>query len=199
MKTILCSQRIEYISEYNETRDCLDEKWIGFINSCGFAAVPVPNNTANTEMLLKQNNFSGILLTGGNSICSYEKGFLQKDENDSLLISYAEKNDVPVFGVCRGMQSILDYYKIRLEEKAGHIRTTHSIDFGYGLTEVNSFHRYCATSIPEQFDGVRTADGTYEMIKHKSKRIAGIMWHPERYDEYRSCDIRLVKSFFDNA
>lgn len=197
MKAILCSQRVSYISEYNETRDCLDEKWTELINLCGYAALPVPNNKYNTEKLLSCGEFSGILLTGGNSICAYENGFIQKDENDDLLISFAEKNNIPVLGVCRGMQSILHHYKIRLTEKEGHIRTTHLIDCGYGLTEVNSFHKYCATDIPDDFTGIRADDGTYEMITHKSKRICGIMWHPERYPVFRNCDIELIKNFFE--
>lgn len=197
MKTILCSQRVTHISEYNETWDCLDEKWTELINLCGYAALPVPNNKHNTEKLLSYCEFSGILLTGGNSICTYENGFVQKDENDDLLISFAEENNIPILGVCRGMQSILHHYNIRMTEKERHIRTIHRIDFGYGLTDVNSFHKYCATEIPDDFVGISIEDGTYEMITHKSKRICGIMWHPERYSVFRSCDIELIKNFFE--
>lgn len=196
MKLILCSQRVDYISNYGETRDCLDEKWTELMNICGFTTIPIPNSKNNTKELLKLKEISGILLTGGNSICTYENGFPQKDENERVLIEYAVKNNIPLLGVCRGMQSILDYYGIKLIKKDGHVRTTHSIDFGYGLTEINSFHEYCSIDIPQDFNGIKIEDDTYEIIFHKNRKITGIMWHPERYFEFRSCDIKLIKKAF---
>lgn len=193
MKILLCSQRIDYLENYKEIRDSLDEQIIKLMNLCGYIILPIPNIPYNTEeLLIYLKGIDGILLSGGNSLGVYQN----KDDNDKLLIEYALKYDVPLLGICRGMQSVLNYYGIELKKIDGHIRTYHEMVINGKKISINSFHEYGVSCIPECFEGLQVDDGTYEFIKHKSKKITAFMWHPERFDEFREEDIEIIKEAF---
>lgn len=66
----------------------------------------------------------GIVLTGGNSLCKYGGNAPERDENEHTLIDYAVQNNIPLYGLCRGMQVILDYFGIELENVAFHAATS---------------------------------------------------------------------------
>ena len=40
-----------------------------------------------------------------------------------------------------------------------------------------------------------TKDGSIEAFIHEKKRILGIMWHPERYNQIRKFDIKFIKKY----
>ena len=41
----------------------------------------------------------------------------------------------------------------------------------------------------------KSNDETYELIKHKHKKMMCIMWHPERNKQISKLDIKLFKNF----
>ena len=64
---------------------------------------------------------------------------------------------------------------------------------------INSYHDY---GIKEDYLGknlkvlATTKDGSVELFKHKTKKIIGMMWHPERYKNLRSFELKFIKKFF---
>ena len=57
-------------------------------------------------------DLEGIMLSGGNDLFSQSENDLSKSR-DSLeleLIKYCLINNIPIFGICRGMQIIAEYF-----------------------------------------------------------------------------------------
>jgi gamma-glutamyl-gamma-aminobutyrate hydrolase PuuD len=120
----------------------------------------------------------------------------ERDETESLLIKYSIENKIPLIGVCRGMQKILDYFGETLEKVTDHVGVEHSIFFKGQNRKVNSYHNWGVKEISSQFNVLaKSVDGCIESIEHKEHSILGVMWHPERNLEFENLDIDLFKSW----
>lgn len=187
MKLIAVTQRVDKIESYKEIRDSLDERWIEFLLKCNLIPIIIPNNLEAASKILEKVSIHGILLTGGNSEVKYGGEAPQRDAIDEFLIEYATKKEVPLLGVCRGMQSILSYFGENLYETKNHVAVNHKI-FNILNQEknriVNSYHtlsaRYDKLSNSDWIDVYISEDGIIESIAHKNYKLYGIMWHPER-------------------
>lgn len=196
MKTLLVSQRVEVIKSYGERRDCLDQSWCDFIHACGFLPVPVMNRETDINALADLASPAGILLTGGNDLASYGGDAPERDETERRLIELGIAANIPVMGVCRGFQMIVDHFGGKLERVQGHVACRHQID-GLFAREVNSYHNLAARTVPENFEILaRSDDGVIEAIQSREQRLMAIMWHPERETPYRQEDIDLFTQFF---
>ena len=197
MKKIVYSQRVEVIENYHERRDCADQMIPRFLKACGYLPIPVYNIPELVDELLEEVQPDGILLTGGNSLKSYGGNAPEKDKTDAMLIHIALEKDIPLYGFCRGMQSILHYFEIPLEEVQNHVAVRHQL---LGLKEkrtVNSYHYQGIRNIKVPFEAVAwTEDGIIEEIRHTRKKLIGTMWHPERVTPFDVCDINKVQQFF---
>lgn len=137
----------------------------------------------------------GIILTGGNDLAAYGGDAPERDELEQFLIQYSVEQEIPLLGVCRGMQMILNQFGAKLRKVEGHVRVEHPLSNG---DTVNSFHSWGATEcyrplIPEAW----SADGVLEAVTHQDHLwIHGIMWHPERYHPPRKQDIQFLKEVF---
>ena len=111
------------------------------------------------------------------------------------MIQYAVEQRIPLLGVCRGMQMILDRFGIRLQKVERHIRVEHLLSNG---DKVNSFHSWAAVECRTPLiPGAWSADGILEAVTHQEYPwIYGIMWHPERYHPLRERDIQFIKEVF---
>lgn len=197
MKKIFITQRVQVVEEYKERRDCLDQKWIELLNICGYLPILIPNNKKNILLMLEELKPDGIVLTGGNDLIRYGGSAPERDEVEKLLIKYGEENNIPILGVCRGMQMILDYYGVNLEKVDGHVAITHLISNHKSKKTVNSFHNYGAKEVNDKFEIIyKSADEVVEQIKHKHKEIYAIMWHPEREYNFKDDDIKYIKKIF---
>ena len=145
-----------------------------------------------------------VIFTGGNTLVQFDPGdpaaSAIRDDFEYSLLRFCIKQDIPVLGVCRGMQLINDHFKGRFQKVHGHIRTRHKLQATrqqYTFPDVvNSYHSY---GIPKRglgedllalaFDG----DGNIEAFKHSSLRIHGIMWHPERETPFNEHDLRFIR------
>ncbi len=199
MKSVLFTQRVEIIESYNERRDCADQRISDFIEKCGYLPIPVPNKADIAEEMVYAINPIGIILTGGNSLEKYGGNAPERDMTDSILIEMAIKNKIPLYGFCRGMQSILNYYGNELVNVEGHVAKRHVISGLDRVREVNSYHNQaCIKLISDELEMVTKAnDGVVEEIRHKTLPIIGTMWHPERENPYDDSDINMIKRLFD--
>lgn len=193
MKIAVISQRVDEIKDYGEVRDALDEEWQQLFLQMDTALVPVPNTPQIVKAVLKRIKPEAIILSGGNNPVSYGGTAPQRDLTDELLIQYAIEHDVPLLGVCRGMQSIALYFGGTLKKVEGHVAVLHEIE-GEITRKVNSYHGY-AVDNPGQNIRItaRAKDKTVEAICHETYRIYGIMWHPERVKGFSEADINLIK------
>ncbi|GAC18737.1 gamma-glutamyl-gamma-aminobutyrate hydrolase family protein [Paraglaciecola arctica] len=176
---ILISQRVERHEQRNETRDSLDQalsRWV-------VASEAIPINLPNTllpEMLkelLVQLMPTGIILSGGNNVGE----FCERDKTETVLLDWAKLQNVPVLGICRGMQFIGIWSGTTLERAKGHVAENHEI-CGDLNSIVNSYHDYSLKSVPKGFRPLAYAqDGHLEAITSETDwPCEGWMWHPER-------------------
>ena len=197
MKKIIFTQRVHLCEQYNERWDCADQKIAQLLRTCGYMPIPVPNQEKLVEDFSAMVFPSGILLTGGNSLMKYGGNAPERDGTDVACISVAVKHGIPVIGFCRGMQSLLDYFGERLEEVKNHVGVRHQVR-GKICREVNSYHSLgCLSLDTGAFEVLAQAeDGCIEAVRHKEYPFLGIMWHPEREENFRAEDISMVKELF---
>ena len=201
MKRVIFTQRVEVVEAYQERRDCADQRISDFIVACGFLPIPVPNKSELAEEIVKSIQPSGIVLTGGNSIVRYGGNAPERDEMDDTLIGIAVKYKIPLYGFCRGMQSLLYYFGNEMENVTGHVATRHITKLGAEKYEVNSYHNQACLKLKNNCDLVVTAqaeDGVIEAVEHKKLPIIGTMWHPEREIDFKQFDINKVNKCFNN-
>lgn len=197
MKIVLYTQRVEVIESYGERRDCADQNIPRFIEACGYLSVPLPNIRNIAEKLIEEIHPWGIILTGGNSLAKYGGDAPERDEVERRILDISLRNDIPVYGFCRGMQMILDYFDCELEQVQGHVAVRHKISGVLGELEVNSFHNQACYKVKPSLEVLAQAqDGVIEIVRHKNKRILGTMWHPEREDPFSVLDIQRIQKMF---
>ena len=207
MKKILVSTRVDVIESYQETRDAIDERWTKLLLSAGFFLVFVPNDIQYVKNLLDLDAYQGLLLTGGNSLHKYGGNAPQRDEVELYLLKHFIDSQIPVLGVCRGMQLILDYYGEALEQIENHTAVRHKLllknqgrlsHLIAEYSDVNSYHDWGTKSVSSQDLIVSsvTEDGVIESVEDSKKQVFGQMWHPEREPGFNPLDIQILNFIF---
>lgn len=196
-KIVLYTQRVKIIENYGERWDCVDQNIPRFIEACGYLPIPLPNVLSITKQVLVQIHPFGIVLTGGNSLVKYGGDAPERDEMEKELLNYALEYNIPVYGFCRGMQVIMDYFGCELEQVQEHVAVRHNVSGIMGEREVNSFHNQACYRIKEPLEILAKAeDGVIEAVRHIKKPILGIMWHPEREIPFKDWDIQMMQKLF---
>ncbi len=197
MKIALYTQRVEIVKSYGERRDCADQNIPRFIRACGYLPVPAPNIPTLAEELIRQMNPAGIVLTGGNSLVKYGGDAPERDNTEKRILELALEYEIPVYGFCRGMQVILDYFGCALEEVKGHAAVCHKVHGSIGMLSVNSFHNQACFDLHEPLEALAcTEDGVIEAVCCEEKRILATMWHPEREQPFTDADISRLQKLF---
>lgn len=199
MSIIAVTPRVVTDNATGERRDALDQRWSKFLLACGLVPVIVPNCVDCARRLLTLLPLRGVLLTGGNDLSSYGGDAPERDEVEEFLMREAMNGRYPLLGVCRGMQLVQHFLGVALQRVEGHI-ASHQRILVEGITqEVNSFHRFGATAtVPDLKIRAIAADGVIEAVRHCQRRVAGVMWHPEREDPFAERDLVYVRRFFAN-
>lgn len=207
MKRIAITQRVDIVPRYGERRDCLDQRWSHLVCALGHVPLPLPNIAADQVAgLMDTLQPDVVIFSGGNSIASLEPSAPdaapERDTFEAELLQQALRRDIPVLGICRGMQAINVFLGGRLTNVEGHVGHAHDIYAvadGLGFPDrVNSYHNWgiapdgLARGLePLAFD----KDGHVEAFRSPQKALAGIMWHPERETPPNPLDIQFIKRF----
>lgn len=169
MKLIAVLNRMENTKE-------MDINYLNAVSDNG--AIPILINENNLELI---KFCGGILLTGGD-----EKGAL-----DDYLIKYALDNNLPLLGICQGMQSMALYNtNNKLVNVSNHYKREHIIKIedsklkniiGKSKIIVNSYHHQQVLSSKEFKVTARSYDGVIEALESSNDVFQiGVEWHPER-------------------
>jgi putative glutamine amidotransferase len=208
VKKIAFTQRLVENESYPEMRDALDVRWAEFCAELHVLPVILPSSF-NFREYFEAVEISGVVFTGGNDLYSVSKEplSLKRDIFETSLLQFAIENNIPVLGVCRGMQLIADYFGATLRNVEGHIASKHEIvvaaDCNYFESSssqviVNSYHSYAVTTLPEcLLKAASSKNGIIEAIEHTHLPIAAQMWHPERQIPFHLHDLDLFKKIFN--
>ncbi len=206
---IALSMRVVNTVGHKERRDALAHDWFRLFDEWDAIPICIPNVLENIEPLIKMADL--VILTGGdditldaenNTILDLEKHTKDRDIQEYRIIDTCIKNNIPVLGVCRGMQLI--NYKfgghLNAVESQKHVAKKHKLiilnnDVLKQRLDVNSYHNYGIhlDSLGKDLEVLATSDdGSIEAIAHKKHSIIGIMWHPERNKPFCSADKEIV-------
>ncbi len=202
---VVITQRIDSVAGRAELRDALDQRLVQWLVHAGFLPVVVPNILSGTghpsepklENWLQAMQPGALILSGGNDIGEYPA----RDATERYLLSWAEKKQIPVLGICRGLQMMAVWAGVDLVTKEGHVGSRHQLVVLDQKSEwpdsVNSYHNWGLASCPDGFEiAAHAEDGSIEAIKHITLPWEGWMWHPEREVPFSPQDIKRLKRLF---
>lgn len=208
-KIIGISMRVVEATGYQERRDALAHDWYPFLDwvlgeRATWLMIPNLGDKAVRDFVRAQR-IDGLILSGGNDIGDSPI----RDETETALIEYALENNMPLVGICRGLQLLWRYFGGALSPvpTETHIAKRHLVyptDEWAVLTgentpfEVNSFHTMGLSQkiCPEALIALATtSEQQIEAVKHSQAPMLGLMWHPEREQPYADHDKHLLQTF----
>jgi putative glutamine amidotransferase len=185
--------------------------------------------TASVENKLSLQGFDGLMLMGGTDVNPKRFGTEprpetdppddQRDEAELALIHEAIERDLPIFGICRGLQILNVYHGGTLvqhleatarhdPEKDDHSGPAHEVAFvpdtklaqiaAAPIWHVNSRHHQAVLKLGThlQIAARDVEDGTVEGIERLDKRfVVAVQWHPEDQTRKHPEQLRLFESF----
>jgi len=209
MKKIAITQRLILNEDYYELREALDVRWGLLFKELGFLPIVLPIEI-NIKNYFNEIGIDGIVLTGGNDLYRINENAISKkrDMFENKIIHYAISENIPIFGICRGMQIIAQYFGAKFTKVYGQVAMRHNIRinkeskyFKYlnKLKNVNSYHDYAIESISSSFlVSAVTEYGMIKAIEHKKYKIFAHMWHTEREDPFDDNEMDMIKYFFND-
>ena len=186
---------------YRTHIDFIDHYWIDYFEKRNYIFYQLPNSKKISKKILGTiNNIDVIILPGGNDVVKKDKYSNIRLAIEQNAISYGLKKNIPILGICRGMQVINNFFGGKIHRINGHMKKNHNIYmktniFGKSKYTVNSYHNYGINHISKskKFNTLATdKNNNIEMFKHQKKKIYGVMWHPERANNFCIID-KIIK------
>jgi putative glutamine amidotransferase len=175
------------------------------------------------------DGFAGLLLMGGTDVNPRRYGAVARPETDEPdderdrveleQIHAAIERNLPIFGICRGLQVLNVYHGGTLiqhidgtakhdPEKEDHSEAAHEVSFEAGsrLAEIAGVARWGVNSRHHQavekagaglcISARDAEDGTVEGLERPDKRfVVAVQWHPEDQIIQHPEHLRLFQSF----
>ncbi len=220
---IVVSQRVTYDAPRKTYRDALDQRYIPYFERFNILPLPFSNFSTRFEDYFKTFPIQGIILTGGEDIHSYLYGerqrytidsWPQRDTTEINLIAHGIKNNLPILGICRGIQMLNVYFHGKLIQDIpqqlphaqDHMNTAHEVRLLEERVEryletkifpVNSYHHQAITheTLAPELHAFACTGEVIEGVYHPHYKIAGIQWHPEREGSTPAIDAKLMNAF----
>ncbi len=189
--------------------------YVRAVNACGGRAVLIPSDDPGSVVL---DHLDGLVLCGGSDLEPHWYGETphetvvsrpQRDTAEMLLLRSAVERDLPVLGVCRGLQLMAVQYGGRLHQHLPDVLGTdrhrpageprhggHPVRVEPGSLShkvlgdevaVNSFHHQGIADVGSlRATGWCPADGLIEVAEDpRHTFVLGVQWHPEDTDDHR--------------
>lgn len=224
----LCSS---YEKDENNDRIFLNHAYLEAIRRFGGVPVVIPAEATEEEQAFLLSRCDGLLLTGGDDIDPglYGEEILNstvvpapvRDVGEPRLLAMATERNMPIFGICRGMQIMNVYFggtlyqdiPAQLPNCPGHSmekpdhRTCHDCHVapnsplakwtGRETIQVNSHHHQSVKAVASGFAVMGTcSDGIVEAIwKPDAAFICAVQWHPEKIWDIEESSARIFEAF----
>lgn len=189
----------------------------------------IPFNADDEVISAQLDQVEALILSGGHDVDPrrYNEQPLGKlgqtwparDHFDTLLLKLAEEKQIPVLGICRGLQIInvahggslyqdLSYRKeLTLKHSQDHTPDlpTHGMKveadsrlakiLGQTEFDVNSFHHQIIKDVAPDLRAVATSpDGVVEALESENEDLIAVQWHPEML--HRNADVAFMNNLF---
>ena len=198
---------------YGEQTCKLADGYYRSVQQAGGVPVIIPPIADNDSIINTLEHIDGLLLSGGadyNPLYAGEEPIpalhginSERDLPELLITRLAYNRQIPILGICRGIQTIamalggkvlqdIGQTTVKHSQDADRSEPTHTVTVEKGSTlyniynkeeilYVNSFHHQAVGETGPLFRITATApDGTIEAIESSEyKSILGVQWHPE--------------------
>ena len=108
MRKIGITMRIMQEKNYVEVRDVLAQNWTDYMKfafpDCPWMAVP--NAGKSVTDIIRNWELNAFIFSGGGDVGQDPL----RDETETSILEFAIEHHLPVFGVCRGMQFLQNYF-----------------------------------------------------------------------------------------
>lgn len=216
------------------SRDWVRSTYVEAIIDAGGIPVLLANSDSSLKVL---HECHGLLLTGGGDIDpalfgSDDDGTdwggvsADRDQSELAFINEANRLDMPIFGICRGLQVltvgfggslIQDIPRARQDSQIHHSQSepredvTHVVRIHSGSKlermvqskecSVNSFHHQAINRVPQGWQvSAEAPDGIIEAMEYPGDRfLIGVQWHPEDLWKSEASSKALFAHFVQSA
>lgn len=207
-------------ANFKDGNAALAEAYYASVLEAGGTPLIIPPYAGRDALVETLHHIDALLLSGGADIdpryVGEEPDYAllhainpKRDEQEILLTALAVDMNIPVLGICRGIQTLAvalggsvhqDIYAALGNELLNHDQepveravATHDVNivpgtllcklFGCDKLAVNTFHHQAVNRIPQGFVVSATApDGVIEAIEAVDGRaVLGVQWHPESF------------------
>ncbi|RPI28664.1 MAG: hypothetical protein EHM61_04320 [Acidobacteria bacterium] len=208
-KRLGLSMRVDQLHGRAEQHDCLAHDWPAVLYRAlgDITWFPLPNLGERTEAQLDALCLEAVILTGGNSIGQSPV----RDDSERRMLDFCYRRNLPVLGVCRGLQLIHYFLTGILPERVCaqvHAGRSHPVqaptELGRhllaGRSEVSSYHEwgiFAEKLQPELEIWALSGDGVVEGFVNTRRRTIASQWHPERGPEAADAGLSLIRYFYN--
>ena len=219
------------VHEHHPSGWAVGEAYIRALAGSGALAWPIPLIPEDPDLLASLlGHIDGLLIPGGTDLDPAHYGEeaepvvdtpdAARDETELPLIRKALEDGIPVFGICRGMQTLnvaaggtlhqhvggTVRHDFHMDRAVPRDHIAHTVDVeghtrvyeivGRGRLSVNSLHHQAVKGLGEGMEAVAHApDGLIEAVEMSGHPFAvGVQWHPE---ELVGSDERMLGLFVD--
>jgi putative glutamine amidotransferase len=214
MINVLLTMRVVDNAGYPERRDAIAHDFPSYLEGFGVRPILVPNVTRDPEGYIDATGAKGVILSGGNdpAFSGSDDGFSEeRDATELRLLTAAVHRNLPVLGVCRGLQVINHFLGGEVSRLDGsHVARNHRVRFqrpAFGQPAesemtVNSFH-----DLGVRMNGLASGlspfavslDGIVEGAENMEKRLTAVQWHPERTSPSAAFDRNMMTAWISTC
>jgi len=139
-KVVAITQRISLVSEYDEERESLDPKWYDFFSAVQNTVLVPISYKHNPEAFLEHISVDYLVLSGGNDVIDTDEVYSsdvgadpalslsrKRDKFERRLVELAISKNIPILGVCRGLQLLALRYGAKQLPVTGHVGQSHPL------------------------------------------------------------------------